>query len=187
MKFDLYKKQREEAQILKNGLKVHKGLNKTNNKPVLMMWKPRAIHPYVHYYFNTDYELEIYLDKKVNQYNEWLQYKAERKQARNGNFDKVKIGDIFHHSWGYEQTQCDFYQVIEKSAASLEVLGVELKVPKTPFLKLTYDEVIKIINSHLEEKMQWGDDLGTLGEHTVGNYVYETTGESHYFKLHHHR
>ena len=29
--------------------------------------------------------------------------------------------------------------------------------------------------------MHWGDDLGTLGEHTVGDYVYETTGESHYF------
>ena len=29
--------------------------------------------------------------------------------------------------------------------------------------------------------MHWGDDLGTLGEHIVGDYVYETTGESHYF------
>ncbi|KAF5036244.1 Aspartate--tRNA(Asp/Asn) ligase [anaerobic digester metagenome] len=74
-----------------------------------------------------------------------------------------------------------YTRVIENCKSSLEVLGVDLKVPKTPFLKLTYDEVIEIINSRCEEKMHWGDDLGTLGEHTVGDHVYETTGESHYF------
>ena len=29
--------------------------------------------------------------------------------------------------------------------------------------------------------MYWKDDIGTLGERIVGDYVYETTGESHYF------
>ena len=55
-----------------------------------------------------------------------------------------------------------YTQVIEKCKSSLETLEVELKVPKTPFLKLTYDEVIEIINARSEEKMQWGDDLSTL-------------------------
>lgn len=71
--------------------------------------------------------------------------------------------------------------VIEKCEASLKVLGTELKVPKTPFIKLSYDKVIEIINASSKEKMRWGDDLSTMGEHIVGNYVYETTGESHYF------
>jgi len=74
-----------------------------------------------------------------------------------------------------------YSHVIENCQYSLEVLGVELKVPKIPFLKLTYDEVIKIINAQPGEKMHWKDDIGTLGEHIVGEYVYETTGESHYF------
>ncbi len=74
-----------------------------------------------------------------------------------------------------------YSRVIENCQYSLEVLGVELKVPKIPFLKLTYDEVIEIINAQPGEKMHWKDDIGTLGEHIVGEYVYETTGESHYF------
>jgi aspartyl-tRNA synthetase len=74
-----------------------------------------------------------------------------------------------------------YSSVIENCQYSLEVLGVELKVPKIPFLKLTYDEVIEIINAKSGEKMHWKDDIGTLGEHIVGDYVYETTGESHYF------
>ncbi len=74
-----------------------------------------------------------------------------------------------------------YTRVIENCSTALETLGVELKVPQLPFKKLTYDEVIEIVNAHSEEKMQWGDDLGTQGEHAVGRYVYETTGESHYF------
>lgn len=74
-----------------------------------------------------------------------------------------------------------YTQVIEKCKTSLKILGTELKVPKTPFLKLSYDKVMEIVNASSEEKMRWGDDLSTMGEHIVGNYVYETTGESHYF------
>ena len=29
--------------------------------------------------------------------------------------DEVKIGDIFYSSWGYDQTNIDFYQVIAKT------------------------------------------------------------------------
>ncbi len=74
-----------------------------------------------------------------------------------------------------------YSRVIKNCQYSLKVLGIELKVPTIPFPKLTYDEVISIINAQSEEKMHWKDDIGTLGEHIVGDYVYETTGESHYF------
>jgi hypothetical protein len=41
---------------------------------------------------------------------------AERKQ-RNAEARRLftmpyKVGDILHHSWGHEQTNCDFYQVV---------------------------------------------------------------------------
>ena len=74
-----------------------------------------------------------------------------------------------------------YSRVIENCQNSLEILGVKLKVPKIPFLKLTYDEVMEIINAQPGYKMHWKDDIGTLGEHIVGDHVYETTGESHYF------
>lgn len=27
----------------------------------------------------------------------------------------VNVGDIFHHSWGYDQTNSDFYQVVKRT------------------------------------------------------------------------
>ncbi|MEL4304647.1 aspartate--tRNA(Asn) ligase [Methanococcoides sp. LMO-2] len=72
-------------------------------------------------------------------------------------------------------------QVIENESASLEALGVELKVPETPFMKVPYSEAVDIVNAKGDEMLEWGDDLGTQAEHTIGEHVFKETGESHYF------
>lgn len=74
-----------------------------------------------------------------------------------------------------------YEQVIENASVSLENLGIKLEVPKTPFMKVPYSEAIDIINAKGEEMIEWGGDLGTVAEHTIGEHVFEETGESHYF------
>lgn len=44
----------------------------------------------------------------------------ERKRLARAQFQNpYKVGDILHHSWGYDQTNCDFYQVVEVKKASV--------------------------------------------------------------------
>jgi len=57
----------------------------------------------------------------------------------------------------------------------LKNLGVEIKIPQTPFKRITYDEAINIAKDN-GEKIEWGDDLSTESEHSIG----KTIGE-HYF------
>ncbi|MDD2440438.1 MAG: aspartate--tRNA(Asn) ligase [Methanosarcinaceae archaeon] len=90
--------------------------------------------------------------------------------------DHFDVMEILENLVAYTYTQ-----VLENCKSSLEILGVELKVPQTPFKKLSYEEVLEIVNSRSDEKMQWGDDLSSQAEHLIGQYVFETTGESHYF------
>ncbi|MBP2029302.1 aspartyl-tRNA synthetase [Methanohalophilus levihalophilus] len=74
------------------------------------------------------------------------------------------------------------YTEVKKNAAQfLEDLEIDLQVPKTPFLKLPYSEAIEIVNANTDEKLTWGDDLSTLAEHTIGQHVFDKTGEEHYF------
>ena len=39
----------------------------------------------------------------------------------------VKVGDIFHYSWGYDQTNCEFFQVTEvkSKTAILRKIGAK--------------------------------------------------------------
>ena len=47
------------------------------------------------------------------------EYKARKAQAKARFVNPYKVGDILHHSWGYDQTNCDFYQVVEVKKASV--------------------------------------------------------------------
>ncbi len=60
-----------------------------------------------------------------------LSYKEQRKQAkqeaRKRFQNPYKVGDIVHHSWGYDQTNCDFYQVVEVKPASVVLRKIGAK------------------------------------------------------------
>lgn len=57
----------------------------------------------------------------------------------------------------------------------LTKLNLNLEVPKIPFRRITYDEAIELL-SGAGEQIEWGEDLSTSAEHTLG----EILGE-HYF------
>ncbi len=65
-------------------------------------------------------------------------------------------------------------RVLEERRRELELLGVELEVPRTPFPRYTYDEMLEELE-RLGEKLPWGEDFGTphlrlLGEQHKGYY-----------------
>ncbi len=72
------------------------------------------------------------------------------------------------YAYGYVKEHC---------RPQLEVLGVDLQVPKTPFRRLRYAEAIEIAGKDPEcAGIEHGDDLSTQAEHAVGKAIGE-----HYF------
>ncbi|MCX9080603.1 MAG: aspartate--tRNA(Asn) ligase [Candidatus Methanoperedens sp.] len=65
--------------------------------------------------------------------------------------------------------------VSENGKVYLKNLGVEIKIPQIPFKRITYDEAIKIAKDN-GEQIEWGDDLSTESEHSIGKIIGE-----HYF------
>lgn len=65
--------------------------------------------------------------------------------------------------------------IAENGQVYLKNLGVEIKIPQLPFKRITYTEAIKIAKDN-GEQIEWGDDLSTESEHSIG----KTIGE-HYF------
>ena len=66
--------------------------------------------------------------------------------------------------------------VAENCQRQLQVLGLDLQVPKVPFQRVTYTKALELASEKPGAKMQWGDDLDTETERFLG----ETIGE-HYF------
>lgn len=51
----------------------------------------------------------------------WEHRKFLRKLERRSEAERVEVGDLFYNSWGYDQTNIDFYQVIEKTKSTFTI------------------------------------------------------------------
>lgn len=80
----------------------------------LMMWQPKGKKPFVNCYFDSMDQRERYIEDALMNFNAWRREKAARKEANKPTpelMQKVKVGSIFCWSWGYEQTNVEFYEI----------------------------------------------------------------------------
>lgn len=73
-----------------------------------------------HYRFKDDAALHKQIEETLRGYIQSAELKADYKAKRNAPHD-VKVGDIFRCSWGYDQTNIDFYQCTKILGAMIEI------------------------------------------------------------------
>jgi len=61
----------------------------------------------------------------------------------------------------------------------IDILGKEIVLPKLPFKRMPYDDVVKKLNKNGSE-IKWGDDLGTEDEKLLGK-IMKKEGHDFYF------
>lgn len=64
-----------------------------------------------------------------------MAYKAEARKARTEFVHSYKVGDLFRTSWGYEQTNVEFFQVTEVKGKHLVLREIAAKVEETGFMQ----------------------------------------------------
>ena len=96
-----------------------------NGKPTAIAYTGKSSKPDFHYNFKDEERRMDFINDKINNRlaikksnDEW---KAKKKKENDKLIDEVKVGDIFYASWGYEQTNIDFYQVVAKSKSMVTV------------------------------------------------------------------
>lgn len=84
-----------------------------SGEPVGIAFKAKAKNALQRYRFRTAERRDQWRDELIQAYQARAERMAKRKAERQNFEHNVKVGDIFYTSWGYEQTNIDFYQVIE--------------------------------------------------------------------------
>lgn len=97
----------------------------------LMAFRGTAGKPFAHYTFKTAAQREAYMKRLIESEKISAAYKASRKPSAKPR--KLQVGHILYTSWGYDQTNTDFYQVtalkgetmviVQKLASSTEETG----------------------------------------------------------------
>lgn len=83
-----------------------------NQEYFAMTFVGRAIKPTWTYRFKTEQNREDFTNKAIKEVNEHAERKEVKRQERKEFQHNLKVGDILSASWGYDQTNQDYYQVI---------------------------------------------------------------------------
>tara|TARA_R100001530_G_scaffold28301_1_gene22389 strand:- start:1253 stop:1828 length:576 start_codon:yes stop_codon:yes gene_type:complete len=107
----------KNSKEIKNGDAVAYTYSMDGN-PVAMGFYGKTKKPVFHYRFKSPERMQEYIDKFFSDRKEHFVRKAEAKAKRESAGQEMannaKVGDIYYSSWGYDQTNIDFYQIVAK-------------------------------------------------------------------------
>lgn len=103
-------------------LKVIRG--ERNGFPIVEVFKPKAIKPYARYKFANPANREAFIDKEVGKAFQHEETVLAKRTERAGFRHGYKVGDLLVSSWGYDQTNIEFYQVTKTTEKQVTVFEI---------------------------------------------------------------
>lgn len=95
-----------------------------NGQPAAIAYVGKSNKPAFHFRFKSTEQRAQHIAELFENIEKREAYKAEQKAARKNFRHTIQVGEILYSSWGYEQTNVEFYQVIavtEKTVTFREV------------------------------------------------------------------
>jgi hypothetical protein len=80
------------------------------------------------YSFKTDEDMKKKINESISQLMSWEDKKLERKNERKNATLDINVGDVLYNSWGYDQTNVDFYQVVEVKGKTFTIRQINEKI-----------------------------------------------------------
>ena len=105
----------------------------TDGKPTATIWAGTAYKPYANYCFSSEEKRDEYVSNQFAREAERNEAKEAEKTRKKAFKTSFKVGDILYSSWGYDQTNIDFYQVTEvsKTGKTIKIRKIKSKTVET--------------------------------------------------------
>ena len=102
----------------------------SGGKPGAMGFSGRCQKPDFHYRFHTIEKRETHIADWLTRLREVAEEKARQRAVRRAFQHDLQVGDVLYSSWGYDQTNVDFYQVTRLKGKT-QVVVREIESVKT--------------------------------------------------------
>jgi|GEM_PF-5602663 hypothetical protein len=128
MRLDFWFDVRAKAEVFPNGCRVAR---KTTTKPdgtqvyTAQFFYPKAEKPVWNYRFRTIAERRAKIAETIAAYDAHLAETAARRAKRSaGDFSQMDPGAVLSYSWGYDQTNVEYFQVVSRSGQTVKIAGI---------------------------------------------------------------
>ena len=101
-----------------------------NGLVYVKIWRGRSLKPDYYRFRNVeqrDKHIEHAKESEIMRIEDKAASKLRRIREIEAMLEQIQVGTILHHGWGYEQTQCDYFEVTEKRGHMVTVrkIGAE--------------------------------------------------------------
>ncbi len=93
--------------------------------PAAIVYAGKAAKPYAWHSYRTADRREQHLRDVFQRRAAIAKVKADRAAAKRAWINPYKVGDLFRRSWGYDQTNINWYEVIAVKGKMLEVREIQ--------------------------------------------------------------
>ena len=115
-------------------------------------FRGKKAKPDFYYEFKTPERMAQYIEGYIEGYKEAQEYKAQKKakkkEAIASSAKAIAPGDIFYTSWGYDQTNVEFYKVLSIKGQKVTLVEVAQKVAEA---EMTYENVLPVADAEISK------------------------------------
>lgn len=100
------------------------------NNPVATIYTPfcKGVRPAYNYSFRTEADRDAFIADKKAVIDRDTTAAEERKAQYAKEAEQIVAGTILYSSWGYDQTNIDFYKVLSRKGMAVELVQIGSKV-----------------------------------------------------------
>jgi hypothetical protein len=96
-------------------------------KPNAVIFYGKQAQPVSNYYYQTVARRDAAVAQAFKDRQVWLAYKNQRKAERVAFVHTYKVGDLFKTCWGYDQTNVEYFEVVEVKGKHLVLREIAQK------------------------------------------------------------
>ena len=136
----------------------------TREKPCVRIWRGKQGKPYANFLFRTLEQREQYITREKASEEARDKFKAEQRAKQEmkvaENKNDIQKGSILYSSWGYDQTNIDFYQVTDKKGCFVWVREIAQSSEADGFMS---EKVIPIKDHFTRDSKEMKKKIGPWG------------------------
>ena len=100
---------------------------KAAGKLYAIVFQGKAAKPLWYHTFSSEAGRDAYIERTVKTRKDVIQRAQARKELQQQFQHTFKVGDILYASWGYDQTNIDFFQVVGTTEKTVSVREIDSK------------------------------------------------------------
>ena len=122
-----------------------------NTRYYAIAFHGRATKPLWHYSFKSEAERQEQINRTAESRHSGLAYRKDATAKRRAFAPTLKVGDFLYTSWGYDQTNVEFFEVVEASGKSVIIREV---AQRTLSSDSGSDRVVPVPGQYIGEPMR---------------------------------